>query len=51
MESPRSEAQVDLANLIVIIALVTVAVSLFFLTAATVHLGELPPDSFCFATV
>jgi len=50
MESPRSEAQVDLANLIVIIALVTVAVSLFFLTAATVHLGELPPDSFFFVS-
>ena len=50
MESPRSEAQVDLANLFVIIALVTVAVSLFFLTAATVHLGELPPDSFFFVS-
>jgi hypothetical protein len=33
-----------------IIALVTVSVSLFFLTAATVHLAELPPDSFFFVS-
>jgi hypothetical protein len=46
----KPEEQVDLANLIVIVALVTVAVSLFFLTASTVHVGELPPDSFFFVS-
>ena len=48
---PRdSEGQVDLASLIVIIALATVSVSLFFVTAATVRLAELPPDSFFFVS-
>src|SRR3977135_2725786 len=58
-ESPRgqllvgpsdSEGQVELGSLIIIIALVTVSVSLFFITAATVHLAELPPDSFFFVS-
>src|SRR3989442_1430821 len=50
MEPSSSEGQVDLANFIIIVGLATVAVSLFFLTAATVHLGELPPDSFFFVS-
>jgi hypothetical protein len=44
----NQDDQIDVANLIVIIALATVAVSLFFVTAATVRVGELPPDSFFF---
>src|SRR3989441_8375691 len=50
MEPSSSEGQVDLANFIIIVGLVTVAVSFFFSTAATVHLGELPPDSFFFVS-
>lgn len=42
----NSEGQFDLATLIFIMALATISVSLFFVTAATVHLAELPPDSF-----
>jgi hypothetical protein len=44
------EGRVDLSDFIVIIALATVAISLFFLTIATVHLGELSPDSFFFVS-
>ena len=47
---PKLEGRVDLTNLTIIIALVTVAVSLFLLTAAIVHIGELPPDSFFFVS-
>jgi hypothetical protein len=45
-----SEGHLDLASLILIIALATVSVSLFFVTAATVHIAELPPDSFFFVS-
>lgn len=45
-----SESQVDLASLTIIIALATVSISLFFVTAAIVHLAELPPDSFFFVS-
>jgi len=45
-----SEGQFDLSSLVVIIALATVSVSLFFVTAATVHIAELLPDSFFFAS-
>ena len=44
------EGQLDLASLLIIIALATVSVSLFFVTAATVHLAELPADSLFFVS-
>ena len=44
------DGQIDLASFVTIIALATVAISFFFLTAATVHLGELPPDSLFFVS-
>ena len=45
-----SEGHFDLASLMVIIGLATISISLFFVTAATVHLAELPPDSFFFVS-
>jgi hypothetical protein len=50
VEASDSEGQVELGSLIIIIALVTVSVSLFFITAATVRLAELSPDSFFFVS-
>ena len=44
------KGQLDLASLLIIFALATVSVSLFFITAATVHLAELPADSFFFVS-
>jgi hypothetical protein len=48
--SSHSEARVELSTVILILALVTIAVSLFFVTASTIHLGELAPDSFFFVS-
>jgi len=48
--SSHSDARVELSTVIPIIALMTIAVSLFFVTASTVRLGELAPDSFFFVS-
>lgn len=44
------EGQLDLGSLIIIFALATISVSLYFVTAATVRLAELPADSFFFVS-
>jgi hypothetical protein len=48
--SSSLETRVDLSTIIPVISLVTIAVSLFFVTASTIHLGDLAPDSFFFVS-
>lgn len=46
----QDSGQIRLADFTVILAFATVAVSLFFVTAGTVRIGEIPPDSFSFVS-
>jgi hypothetical protein len=48
--SSHWEARVELSTVVPIIMLVTIAVSLFLVTASTIHVGELAPDSFFFVS-